>query len=75
MSLHLVIFAYFVVMLLVICGSSWYVERHRRSFEADSSDDSIFRCRKCGYVYTDDPDVDLSRCPQCGTSNEVFEFY
>jgi rubrerythrin len=75
MPLHLVILAYFVVMLVVICGSAWYMERRRRSFAADSSDDSIFRCTKCSYVYTDDPDVDLSRCPQCGTSNEVFEFY
>ncbi len=74
MALHLVILAYFVVMLIVVCGSGWYADRIRRSFAADSSDDSIFRCRKCSYVYTDDPDVDLSRCPQCGNSNEVFEF-
>ncbi|MGB0582676.1 MAG: rubredoxin-like domain-containing protein [Limisphaerales bacterium] len=74
MSLQFVIFAYFVVMLIVVCGSGWYVERHRRSFEQDATDDSIFRCSGCGYVYTDDHDVDRSRCPQCGASNEVFEF-
>jgi predicted Zn-ribbon and HTH transcriptional regulator len=32
------------------------------------------RCEKCGFVYTDDPDVDRSRCSQCGKSNEAIEF-
>jgi uncharacterized paraquat-inducible protein A len=74
MQLHLIILIYFGVMLLVVCGSGWYVERHRRRFEPDATDDSIFRCGECSYVYTDDPDVDRSRCPQCGKSNEMFVF-
>ncbi len=75
MSLQLIILTYFAAMLAVVCGTGWYSERQRRRFEPEPSDDSIFRCKKCRYVYTDDPDVDLSRCPQCGTSNEVFQFY
>jgi DNA-directed RNA polymerase subunit RPC12/RpoP len=38
------------------------------------SDDRVFRCVKCAYVYTDDPDVDRSRCQQCGTLNEAIKF-
>ena len=75
MSPHLIILSYFVAMLVVVCGSGWYVERQRRRFEPERSDDSIFRCGNCRYVYTDDHGVDRSRCPQCGASNEVFRFY
>jgi len=49
-------------------------ERRRRSFEPQPTEDTIFRCRKCAYVYTDDEDVEVSRCPQCGTTNEAVEF-
>ena len=38
------------------------------------SEDHIFRCRRCGYVYTDDPDVERSRCIQCGQMNEAIKF-
>lgn len=75
MSLQIVILLYFVVMLAVVCGIGWYSDRQRKRFEPEPTDDSIFRCKKCRYVYTDDHDVDLSRCPQCGASNEVFQFY
>lgn len=37
-------------------------------------EDRIFRCDRCGQVYTDDPDVDRSRCSQCGKLNEPIVF-
>jgi predicted Zn-ribbon and HTH transcriptional regulator len=46
----------------------------RRRFWPTHSEDRIFRCKKCGYVYTDDPDVDRSRCTQCGKLNEPIVF-
>jgi predicted Zn-ribbon and HTH transcriptional regulator len=46
----------------------------RRRFRPTHSEDRIFRCKKCGYVYTDDPDVDRSRCIQCGKLNEPIVF-
>jgi predicted Zn-ribbon and HTH transcriptional regulator len=46
----------------------------RRRFWPTHSEDRIFRCKNCGYVYTDDPDVDRSRCTQCGKLNEPIEF-
>jgi len=51
-----------------------YSEFRQRRFKPTPSKDRIFRCGKCGYVYTDDPDVDRSRCSQCGQMNEPMEF-
>lgn len=46
----------------------------RRRFRPGPAEDRVFRCSRCASVYTDDPDVDLSRCPQCGLMNEQFDF-
>lgn len=51
-----------------------YAERRRRRFSAPPNADHIFRCEKCKLVYTDDDDVDRSRCPQCRTMNEEIKF-
>jgi hypothetical protein len=51
-----------------------YMEFRQRHFKPTPSNDRIFRCSKCGYVYTDDPDVERSRCSQCGQMNEAIEF-
>jgi len=74
MSAANLILIYVIVMLgaLIIVGI--YSEFRRRSFQPSSSEDRIFRCRRCSYVYTDDPDVDRSRCPQCGLMNDAIEF-
>jgi rubrerythrin len=68
------IFSYVAVLLAVIAAVGAFHERRRRSFEPQPTEDTIFRCRKCAYVYTDDEDVEVSRCPQCGVSNEAVEF-
>ena len=60
--------------LLGLCAAGLYSEFRRRRFTPTPSEDRIFRCRRCGYVYTDDPDVDRSRCSQCGRMNEAIEF-
>ena len=74
MSIHALIATYVVVMLAALTGVAIYAELRRRRFEPSPSEDRIFRCRRCGYVYTDDPDVDRSRCSQCGQMNEPIEF-
>ncbi|MEI7732377.1 MAG: hypothetical protein WCO56_22590 [Verrucomicrobiota bacterium] len=64
-------------LVLWLGGLAWlvfYSERRRRRFAPTPSADHIFRCRKCAYVYTDDDDVDRSRCPQCGSMNEEIKF-
>ena len=68
------IFTYVVVLLTGLTGAALYSEFRRRSFEPTGSEDRIFRCRHCGYVYTDDPDVARSRCSQCGQMNEAIKF-
>jgi len=74
MSISNLILTYVVVLLAGISGLGVYTELRRRRFQPMPTEDRIFRCRKCGYVYTDDPDVDRSRCSQCGRMNEAIEF-
>ena len=65
----------YVVGLVVLIGALAVYSAHRqRRFRPTPSEDRIFRCRKCGYVYTDDADVDRSRCQQCGIVNEAIRF-
>jgi predicted Zn-ribbon and HTH transcriptional regulator len=68
------IFGYVMVLLLALSVVAIYSEHRRRRFEPTPSEDNIFRCEKCSFVYTDDGDVERSRCPQCGTLNSVIEF-
>jgi len=51
-----------------------FSELHRRRFGPAHPEDRVFRCAKCGLVYTDDADVDRSRCTQCGKLNEPVVF-
>jgi len=68
------ILTYVVVLLGGVCGLAIYTELRRRRFQPTASEDRIFRCGRCGYVYTDDPDVDRSRCSQCGRINDAIQF-
>ena len=68
------LFIYLVSLLAGVFAIALYSERRRKRFEPTPSEDHIFRCGKCAFVYTDDPDIDRSRCPQCGTMNEIIEF-
>lgn len=70
----LLIFAYVVSLLAALSALAIYSEVRRRRFGPASSQDRLFRCKKCGFVYTDDADVDRSRCSQCGKINDAIEF-
>jgi predicted Zn-ribbon and HTH transcriptional regulator len=74
MTIPALILAYVVGLLAVLLALVVYSEMRRRRFKPAPSEDRIFRCEDCGYVYTDDPDVDRSRCAQCGKLNEPIEF-
>ena len=74
MSIANLILIYVVVLLGALAAVGIYTELRRRRFQPASSEDRIFRCNRCGYVYTDDPDVDRSRCSQCGLMNDAIEF-
>jgi len=74
MSVPALILTYVIVLLVALASLGVYSELRRRRFEPGSSPDRVFRCRKCGYVYTDDPDVDRSRCSQCGQTNDAIQF-
>jgi hypothetical protein len=74
MSTESLLFGYVVLTLGGLAALAIYTEQRQRRFGPTPSDDRVFRCTKCGYVYTDDPDVDRSRCQQCGTANEAITF-
>lgn len=74
MDIPQLILLYVVTLLASLSVLGIYVEMRKRRFEPAPSDDRIFRCRKCGYVYTDDPDVDRSSCSQCGHVNDAIQF-
>ena len=74
MTADALIFGYAVVLLATRSALAIYFEHRRRRFEPTPSEDNIFRCEKCGFVYTDDGDVERSRCSQCGTLNNVIKF-
>jgi len=74
MTVPQLIFTYVGVLLGGLAVLGIYTEFRKRRFKPTPSNDRIFRCIKCGYVYTDDPDVDRSRCSQCGQMNEGIEF-
>jgi predicted Zn-ribbon and HTH transcriptional regulator len=74
MSTPQLILTYLISLLAVLATVGVYTELRKRRFKPMPSNDRIFRCTKCGYVYTDDPDVDRSRCSQCGQSNDPIQF-
>jgi hypothetical protein len=74
MSIPDLILTYVVALLAGLAALGIYTELRKRRFGPTRSDDHIFRCEKCGLVYTDDPDVDRSRCSQCGRLNDAIEF-
>jgi hypothetical protein len=74
MSIPELVLIYLFVLLGGLAGVVIYSEFRQRRFKPTPSHDRIFRCARCGYVYTDDPDVDRSRCSQCGQLNEAIQF-
>jgi hypothetical protein len=74
MTTELVFFTYVALSLGGICTLSVYDRQRQKRFGPMPSEDRIFRCDKCGFVYTDDADVDRSRCSQCGMLNESIKF-
>jgi hypothetical protein len=74
MSIPDLIFTYVIVLLAGLCALGVYSEFRRRRFDPTPTEDHIFRCDNCGYVYTDDADVDRSRCAQCGRTNDPIQF-
>ena len=69
-----IILLYLVSLLAGLSALGLYSEFRRKRFEPTPSEDRIFRCEKCAFVYTDDADVERSRCPQCGVSNNRIKF-
>ncbi len=74
MSIAHLLVIYVALGLGALCAVVIYSELRRRRFGPTHPEDRVFRCTKCGLVYTDDADVDRSRCTQCGKLNEPIVF-
>lgn len=74
MPVETLLLGYVVSAIAALTIAIAATELRRRRFAPKPSQDRIFRCDKCGFVYTDDPDVDRSRCSQCGETNEPVTF-
>ncbi len=74
MSSEALIFWYVAGTMGLLSVIGIFYELRLKRFEPMPSEDNIFRCENCAFVYTDDADVDRSRCPQCGKVNAVFNF-
>jgi hypothetical protein len=74
MPIDVLLNGYVALLLAAIAALALYTAHRQRRFGPTPSEDRIFRCSRCGYVYTDDADVDRSRCQQCGTLNEAIRF-
>ena len=74
MSCQALIFAYVLSLLAGLSALAVYSEIRSRRFGPARKQDRIFRCERCGSIYTDDADEDRSRCSQCGMVNEPFQF-
>ena len=74
MTIPNLILTYLFVTCSALSAVLIYAELRQRRFKPLPSNDRIFRCGRCGYVYTDDADVDRSRCAQCGQLNEAIRF-
>ncbi|HEX7654276.1 MAG TPA: hypothetical protein VF607_12275 [Verrucomicrobiae bacterium] len=74
MSSDWLIVCYVGLSLGAICVIGILSELRRRRFGPAHPEDTVFRCSKCGNVYTDDAYVERSRCTQCGKLNEPVVF-
>jgi protein-arginine kinase activator protein McsA len=74
MSASQLLTLYVALALGGMCALGIFSEMRRRRFGPTHSEDTIFRCKNCGSVYTDDADVDRSRCAHCGKMNEPIVF-
>ena len=74
MSIPHLLVIYVALALGALIAVGVFSELRRRRFGPAHPGDRVFRCTKCGLVYTDDADVDRSRCTQCGKLNEPIEF-
>ena len=69
-----IIFLCFAVVTGVLGVMVALYEYRRKRFEPEPTEDRVFRCDGCDYIYTDDSDVDRSLCPECGKMNSSVKF-
>lgn len=74
MTISSLILLYVTGLLGLLAFMGFYYDLRRKQFQPRPTEDHIFRCEKCAFVYTDDADVERSRCPHCGKMNDMIKF-
>ena len=74
MSIPTLIVIYVALLLGALCGWGFIPKCAAAASARRTRKTGFFAAQNCGYVYTDDADVDRSRCSQCGKLNEPIVF-
>jgi Zn finger protein HypA/HybF involved in hydrogenase expression len=61
---------YLLAVLAIIVAAGIYNAIRRWAMRVEPTPTRIFRCANCAHPYLDDHDLELARCPRCGTENE-----
>jgi rRNA maturation endonuclease Nob1 len=62
--------SYYLLVLLLLLSLVWGVKMLLAGYRERKSLRYRFRCVICGKNYTDDTELDMVECPQCGRYNE-----
>jgi phage FluMu protein Com len=66
------LFVIYLLSFLAMILALWIVyEFRRKAGQVEPSEQRIYRCTICTHVYLDDRDEAFSRCPRCGSLNDV----
>lgn len=66
------LFVIYVLSFLAMILTLWVgYEFRRKAGQVEPLEQRIFRCSICTHVYLDDRDEAFSRCPRCGSLNDV----
>lgn len=70
-SLSAFFFIYLTLSLVGIFVSWVCFELRKKTWRFNPLEKSIFRCKICAHSYIIEMGVALSKCPQCGSYNDV----
>lgn len=66
------LFVIYVLSFLAMILTLWIVYEFRgKAGQVEPLEQRIFRCSICAHVYLDDRDEAFSRCPRCGSLNDL----
>ncbi len=65
---------YVTLGLLIIMGLHFYYDRRQAELCDRERSQAIFHCIRCGHIYTDRQEKEVSSCTQCSFENSRLKF-